>query len=927
MNFRRSIRAQLLALILVVAAPLLLLTLYTTYAGIEQERAQVHATALSLAQLTATNVEQLLSESEDILATIARRPLVRAMDPARCDPILTEIPALFPQFVGLGLINPSGQIICSTTASPESELPSLGDRPWFQNLRRTRSFTVSDVQVGRITGRWVSVLAYPVEGENGDFAGALVLPIDLVRYQSGLDNVTLPKGGNITIVDNEGTVVARSVDSERWVGQNVRDTDVVQIVLNQEIEQVQAVGFDGVEKIYGVTRVRATDWRVYVGIPTEVALAPAQAMVLQQTVLSLAIITLVALVATYLVWQTERPMRGLAEVAAAVAAGKLDRRAPVTGPQEFVEVATQFNKMLDVQTQHTAQLEYRARQLTALGYMGQAVTATLDLPLLFERVLEQVTPLLPAEGISILLLEQGELRSAAISGPIAVGLPPGERLPATSGIAGEVIQSGHSVWLPDTSKRPHLFQDPARYKGYRVQTLLVVPLKLHGAVIGVMEAVHSQPDAFSPEDLQLLEAAASWTAIAIENARLFAEQKAARQMTEILHTANVALTQTLDLQTILDTLLDHLGKLVPYDSASVWLRESPSRLVVRAARGYERWTSPDTLQRIVFNPQTHPILRNLYTAQESILLPDTAQLPEWQQQPGTEYIRNWMGIPLLIGGEIIGVLSVDKHEAEFFTESHLRSAETLAILAGVAIQNARLFEQVQISHRQLRRLAQQVVSAQEEERQRIARELHDEAGQALIALKISLDLMKAQMPDSMPSIRQRLAEAVELTDQTMEQIRLLAHDLRPPVLEAFGLNLALEGLCNSFAQRTHLTINYQGQELPPLPDVLGMTLYRAVQEGLTNIAKHAQASEATVILHYDGDGVINVAIKDNGQGFVAEDVLAPTIRPSGMGLVGMRERLEVLGGQVEVHSQPAQGTTLIIYAPLLVEEQSPAPVA
>jgi len=225
-------------------------------------------------------------------------------------------------------------------------------------------------------------------------------------------------------------------------------------------------------------------------------------------------------------------------------------------------------------------------------------------------------------------------------------------------------------------------------------------------------------------------------------------------------------------------------------------------------------------------------------------------------------------------------------------------------------ERKRVFEQVQTGRERLAWLTQQVVSAQEEERQRLSRELHDEAGQALTALKISLELIQSDLPEETGSLRQRLGEAVALTETTMEQIRLLARDLRPPALDTVGLNYTLEGLCRDFAERTQLSVDYVGAELPVLPEAVNICLYRFLQEALTNVAKHAHASQVRIALSCDAE-TVSLSVEDDGQGF---DVQARMSR--GIGLLGMRERIELLGGQLEVNSWPGQDTRLTARIPL-----------
>jgi signal transduction histidine kinase/DNA-binding response OmpR family regulator len=272
--------------------------------------------------------------------------------------------------------------------------------------------------------------------------------------------------------------------------------------------------------------------------------------------------------------------------------------------------------------------------------------------------------------------------------------------------------------------------------------------------------------------------------------------------------------------------------------------------------------------------------------------------------------RSSLCVPMKIEGETIGVMQVQSYRLDAYSQEDIDLLSGLANVAVIAIENARLFEQVRAGRERLRRLTQQVVSAQEEERRRLSRELHDEAGQALTALKISLDLIQSDLPVEAGSLRQRLGEAGALTETTMEQIRLLAYGLRPPALDAVGLSYTLEGLCRDFAERTQLPIDYAGAELPVLPEAVNMCLYRVLQEALTNVAKHADANQVRAALCCDAE-TVSLAVEDDGQGF---EVQAGT--SVGIGLLGMQERIELLGGQLEIESWPGQGTRLMAHIPL-----------
>ncbi|HEY2944438.1 MAG TPA: EAL domain-containing protein [Vicinamibacteria bacterium] len=173
---------------------------------------------------------------------------------------------------------------------------------------------------------------------------------------------------------------------------------------------------------------------------------------------------------------------------------------------------------------------------------------------------------------------------------------------------------------------------------------------------------------------------------------------------EVLRSATLDLTRTLELDAIFSSLLEHLGRLVPYDTANVMLLEGDSRLVVRALRGYEKWGDPDLTRGAVYEIASHPILGALLGTRRSILIPDTALHAGWQVHRGAEHVRNWMGVPLLAADRVIGLYAVDKAEPGFFTSEHLRFTEALAPHAALAIRNARLYEQIQSSEERFRAL-------------------------------------------------------------------------------------------------------------------------------------------------------------------------------------------------------------------------------
>lgn len=212
---------------------------------------------------------------------------------------------------------------------------------------------------------------------------------------------------------------------------------------------------------------------------------------------------------------------------------------------------------------------------------------------------------------------------------------------------------------------------------------------------------------------------------------------------------------------------------------------------------------------------------------------------------------------------------------------------------------ARTAEQ-RLAESRLRELSRRLLRVQEEERRALARELHDEVGQLLGAIKLNL---KALSPGSDGMNAARIHDGLEIVDATIAQIRDRALDLRPALLDDLGLASALDWLCRQQAKRSGINISFSASPLPTLPADLATAIYRIVQEGITNALKHADASRIEITLA-EADDCVDVAIEDDGRGFDG-NVVVP-----GVGLPGMRERVDTLGGRLKLVSAPNAGTRI-----------------
>ncbi len=217
--------------------------------------------------------------------------------------------------------------------------------------------------------------------------------------------------------------------------------------------------------------------------------------------------------------------------------------------------------------------------------------------------------------------------------------------------------------------------------------------------------------------------------------------------------------------------------------------------------------------------------------------------------------------------------------------------------------------------RQERKYLSQIIETQENERRRISRELHDEIGQALTAIKFNLDMIEKDLPQNLPVLKERLGETKSLSSQTLIAMRQLSMDLRPTMLDELGLIPTLRWYIQNFSNRMNIHSHFEAIGFnEKLPAQIETALYRIIQEALNNIAKHAGADHIEISLE-KRDSNIYAYVIDNGKGFDLERVLHPESPERGFGIIGMQERVSLLGGHIDIQSEPGLGTQIRIEVP------------
>ena len=271
----------------------------------------------------------------------------------------------------------------------------------------------------------------------------------------------------------------------------------------------------------------------------------------------------------------------------------------------------------------------------------------------------------------------------------------------------------------------------------------------------------------------------------------------------------------------------------------------------------------------------------------------------------------YAAIPLHFSDEIIGVLKVLSTDRGFFNIERLPLIQSFANLAAVAIQNTWLLGEVQSSNKLLHALSQRLLKAQEEERLHLSREIHDESGQLLAALSVQLGLLEREVSHH-ENVSGSMEDLKRTADELQDKLHQLAVDLRPASLDHMGLVTALSQYIEDFSRQYDLLAEFEtiGMEDQRLPSEVETAIYRIVQESLTNVALHAKAKRVDVLLNLRENHLVTI-IEDDGVGFRPT---SPTL-DNHLGLFGMIERVEMLGGKLAIESAPGRGTTISVEVP------------
>jgi signal transduction histidine kinase len=538
-------------------------------------------------------------------------------------------------------------------------------------------------------------------------------------------------------------------------------------------------------------------------------------------------------------------------------------------------------------------------RLHALLEAGMAITSELSLDALLHRLVGTAAEITGARYAALGVIDRS---GSQLERFLTVGIDSEAQaaigdLPRGRGILGVLIRDAKPLRLHDLGEDPRSVGFPANHPPMR--SFLGVPVLLRGVAYGNLYLTEKAGgEDFTDEDEELVTLLAGQAAVAIENARLYeAATGWSRQLESLIEVGNAVATET-DVERLLDLVVRRLRELLDARIVSILLPAGSEelRFVAAAGEGSDELVG-QTISRHA--SKSGRVLERRRSERIDSVLDDPEVNRDVTRLIGA---RTGLWVPLLVGERAIGAIQVhDKLGPDArFSDTDLRLAETFGSRAAVAVD---------LSQRVARDSLRRVVDAQEVERRRLARELHDETGQALTSIVLGLKMLD-EMVDG-DELHAAVAELREHVVTTLHDVRQLAVELRPKALDDFGLVPALERLLETFAEQTGIAIDFQnGLGERRLSGEIETTLYRIVQEALTNVVKHAQARSISILLTPKEDGVA-VVIEDDGKGFDSKRA-----SEGSYGLTGMRERVALLDGKITIESAEGAGTTLVVEVPV-----------
>ncbi len=796
--------------------------------------------------------------------------------------------------------------------------------------------------------------------------GVLSSEYDLQSVQNDITRSGSELGGEVFLLNTQGVVLATSrglAANDRGMQDNA-DTRISTLLrgrtdtpadwqLTSDTEgEPLVVAIAPVVRSTGARLDPLGDlgWYVVVTDTQRNALARVTTSTQVATMTGLLLLTLIMLLASAAVRAVSRPIETLTEQAAAMAGGNLHARAHLSGPTELMTLAEAFNSMAtrlsdlinNLQEQvrgRTEQLETRVNQLGTLNRVTQSIASFTELQPVLQVVAREIADLLGTRSCGIAMLNNPHSELEVIAEydgfpnhPSAVGV----RIPLQNGTPSRrVIDTGKTLVInqPELTNYLRLMNPLVAERG--PQSLLIVPLQVRGVTAGTIGITSFEPGrVFTPAEVELIETVAGQVAGAVESARLFEQERQAREQAETLRAATQALTRTLDTRVVFARVLEELRRVVPYDSASVQKLED-GRLYIIDGVGFDDLDRVLTMSFDAHDPITpnHLVL----DSRLPIIIDDVNDEYTHFGHVNPQFrTASWMGVPLLFGDQLIGMITLDKREARFYNHQHASLAQAIAVQAATAIANATLFDET--------RKAREAAEAASVAKSTFLANMSHELRTPLNAILGFAQVMERE-PGLSPTQQEYLGiilrsgnHLLGLINDVLELSKIEAgrQEVNAEVFDLWKLldsveeMIALRAATKSLVLHVNVATDvprYISSDQSKLRQILINLLGNAVKfTARGTITLTVQTVPPAASTNGDRDHTphapnLRFAVQDTGEGiphdqqahlfqaFVQTSSGRKTQEGTGLGLVISRQFVELLGGTISLESEPGVGST------------------
>jgi nitrate/nitrite-specific signal transduction histidine kinase len=543
----------------------------------------------------------------------------------------------------------------------------------------------------------------------------------------------------------------------------------------------------------------------------------------------------------------------------------------------------------------------RADQFHVINEVGRRIASILDVDELLVQVVQLIQQAFAYDHVGIALIENGQaiykVGAGALWDDPEFRFEPRRLKVGEEGITGWVAASGEPLLIPDVSQEP-------RYvwmRGSATRSELAVPLAIKGEVTGVLDVQSNQLNAFDESDLLVLQSLAHQAAIAIENARLFHDTTRQVRELQALADASRIVSSVLDREQLLQALYEQITRIAPADFYLIALYDEATNQVSIEISVDEGIHYPKE-QYVLDKGLLHRIIHGQQPLRFDSLTEEKDELGIEIIPAGSAKMNHgWLGVPMLYSNKVMGAVIVGSYERGTFDAGHQQILTSIASQAAVALENAQLYEQ-----------AQQLAVV--EERQRLARELHDAVTQTLFSASLIAETLPQIWESDQDEGLQLLSELRQLSRGALAEMRTLLLELRPAALVEAPLPDLLRQLGEAVTGRTGIPVKVTVESECTFPSSVHVALYRIVQEALNNVVKHANAYQVAVSLSCvpvltgvddEWQDRVELQVSDDGCGFDPSNIPSDRL---GLGII--RERAQAIGATLEIDSEPGSGTRI-----------------